>query len=288
MKYEKLKEKCDKEIEKHSQYKKRYIEEIQIAKRFYESDRNLYEEMKEKKDQLDNRYIIPFLLGFTKEVIDKDPQYIQVSPGASGGIDVDSDFQSDGRERIYEYLVEKYGEECVLFVGTSTSLGVKSAAKDVLRVYDVDYRLGNEFTKSLDASLSWEENLKILKVENPKMYKFYTEHKEVLDIVPHFINKIRQSGKHAGGMVILPKPVYNYIPVNRVSDRLASAFPESGQEQVLDELGVVKFDILGVTALDVMKNTIDMIDEKMYLIEDDDGIKKIVSESYINKEVEKI
>lgn len=98
---------------------------------------------------------------------------------------------------------------------------------------------------------------------------------------------VHNSGKHAGGIVILPKPVYNYIPVDRVNGDIITAFPESGQEQVLDELGIVKYDILGISILDVISDTVDMIDEELYLVEDDDGITKVVSKSYIDTVIEK-
>lgn len=266
--------------------KKRYKEEIKIAKRFYDNDRNLYEELLNKKEKIDNRYVIPYLLELTETLnLEKLPQYIQVKSGASGGIDIDSDVESNAREKIFEYLKEKYGEECVLYVGTASSLGPASAAKDILRVYGVDFKKSNSFTSKLDKMLSWEENIELLKNEHPAEYDFYLENKEILEIVPHFIDKIRQNGRHAGGIIVLPKPVYNYIPVNRVSGEIVSAFPESGQESVLDEIGVIKLDILSISILDVMKNAIDLIDEKIYLIEDDDGIEKIVNESYVNDRI---
>lgn len=93
---------------------------------------------------------------------------------------------------------------------------------------------------------------------------------------------VHNSGKHAGGIVVLPKPVYNYIPVDRVNGEIVTAFPESGSDQSLDELGITKYDILGISILDVIGKSIDLIDEDIYLIEDDDGIQKVVSQSYID------
>lgn len=99
---------------------------------------------------------------------------------------------------------------------------------------------------------------------------------------------VHNSGKHAGGVAVLSKPVYEIAPVDKVSGNLVTAWPESGQVQTLDEAGIVKYDILGISILDVIANTIDNINEKLYLIEDDDGIEKIVPESYINKETESL
>ena len=171
-------------------------------------------------------------------------------------------------------------------MGTFNRLGIKAAAKDLLRVYKVDYTESNKFTKALDADLSWEDNLKNIKENIPDIYQFYTKHKLILDMAPHFVNKIRQGGKHAGGVIILDESVYNRIPVDRVTGEVVTAFPESSQEQVLDEVGVVKFDILAITILDVIRNAINMIDEKLFLI-DEDGVRKIIPESYLDKEIKK-
>ena len=282
MNYEELKKYCDNKIKEYPQYLKRYKKEIIIAKRFYDNGRNLYEELTSNKEKLSHRYIIPFLLGYTNEVLDLPMEMEQVRSGDSGGIDIDSDFSSETKEKVYEYFRQKYGEDCVVHVGTYGTLGLLNAVKDLLRYNEVPFQEANNFTKELDTDRSWEENLQILKAEKPKTYAFYEKNKDVLDLVPYFEGKIRQIGCHAGGIVILPKPVYNYIPVERVQDGLVSAWEESGSQQILDKNHVVKLDILGISVLDVIKKTIDEIDEKLFLIEED-GIQKIVPESYIKK-----
>jgi hypothetical protein len=279
-----LKKFCDEKIKKYPDLEEKYKKEISLAKRYYNNDINLYEELFNNKEKIKKQYVIPFLLGFTDEVVDKEFEYKFLKEGSSGGADIDSDFDSAGKEKIFEYLRNKFGEDRVLSVGTFSRLGPSAAAKDLLRVYKIDFKESNSFTRLLDPSLSWEENLKTIKEENPVEYKIYLKHKDILDLTPHFIGKIRQVGKHAGGVVILDRPVYDLIPVERVSGELATAFPESSQDQVLDEIGVVKFDILSISILDVIRNTINSINEKLFLIEED-GIKKIVGESYINKEI---
>lgn len=283
--FRELKILCDQEIKKYPEHEKKYNKEIIIAKRFYDNGRNLYKELSEERHNISPRYVIPFLLGLTNKVTDEPFEYIQVKPGSSGGVDVDCDFSTFAKEKVQEYIIDKFGEECVVNVGTFTRLGPPSAAKDLLRIYKVNYKTSNDFTKCLDTNMSWDENLNNLKATQPAQYQFYLEYKEILDMTPHFINKVRQGGKHAGGVVILPGPVYNYIPVDRVQGVLVSAFPESASEQVLDELGVVKYDVLAISILDVIRNSIDMIDEKIYLIEED-GIEKIVPQSYIDKKGE--
>lgn len=291
MTFEMLKDFCDTTIKNkyadNLDLQRRYKKEIKIAERFYKNGRNLYEEFWHRKDELDTRYAIPYILEFTKEFTNENPVYIQVKPGASGGIDIDTDWQGNGREKIYNYLKEKYGNERVLHVGTFSTLGPASAAKDVLRANKVDFGKSNKFTKVLEKTETWEENLQRIKAEEPENWKFYLENKKVLDDVPHLIGKIRQSGKHAGGIVVSEKEIYNYIPVDRVNGEVVTAFPESASHTVLDEIGIIKYDILGISILDVMAEAIEMIDEDIWEIEED-GIIKYVPDSYINEEIERL
>jgi len=185
-------EKSERFLDLSEEEKKRYKKEIAVAKRFYSNKRNLFDELQIKKDRIDNRYIIPFLLKLTDCIANKRPAYIQVKSGASGGIDIDTDWQGDGREKIYNYLVEKYGIERVLHVGTFSALGPASAAKDVLRANKIDFGKSNAFTKVLEKQESWEENLERIKGTDQANWRFYEENKEVLEDVPHLIGKIRQ------------------------------------------------------------------------------------------------
>ncbi len=197
-------------------------------------------------------------------------------------IDIDTDFQPSFRDEIFKYVQQKYGEENVIRVGTFSTLGFSSATKDLLRVYKIDFNESNKFTKILDEGLTWEENIKLMETSYPEQYSFYLKNKEVLDMVPAFINKIRGIGTHAGGFVISDKPVWKYIPVERSSRDLATGYPESGQETTLDHMNLIKLDILGIEVLDIEKNTINMIEEEIYLIEEN-GIEKIVPKSFLSE-----
>lgn len=283
MKYKEIKKFCDEEIKKYPEFAKRYKKEIGRLSRFEKNGRNIYQEFQEKKEKINNAYVVPFLLGFTNEVdLNKSMESVQVACGASGGIDVDTDMSPAGREVLFKYLENKYGKDRVFSVGTYSRLGIKSAVKDILRVYKVDFKESNEFTGKLDSTLNLEDNIVMIQETYPNLYKFYLKNKEIIDMSKDLDGKIRQISKHAGGVVILDRPIYELIPVERVRGTVLTAFPESGSDSVLDELGIIKFDILGISVLDIIKNTIEQIDEDIYLIEDDDGIVKAVLESYVH------
>jgi len=98
---------------------------------------------------------------------------------------------------------------------------------------------------------------------------------------------VHNSGQHAGGKVLLDKPIYNYIPVERAGKDVVTAFPESGSDAVLDHYKVIKLDLLGITILDVIKSTLEMIvesGEKIFEVQDDAGVTKWVPESYLKRE----
>ena len=93
-------------------------------------------------------------------------------------------------------------------------------------------------------------------------------------------------GQHAGGVVVLDKPVWEYIPVIHTKDGVATAFCESGALQELDELGITRVDCLAITVLEVISNAVDSIDEELIKVEEE-GVVKVVPVSYLqNKEVE--
>ena len=255
--------------------------ELFHAEVYYNDIGDLYEDLKTK--EIKNKTgIIPWILGFTDKVdINVPLELKQVKPGASGGIDVDSDFSGEGRDAIIKYLKTKYGDDCVTPVGTTSTLQMKVACKDLLRYAGSTVAEANEFTKELDDELSFEENIKRIVAGNSSAKETYIKYQRVLDLVPRFLGKARNVGCHAGGVVLTPKPIWNYCPVELSADTVVTAFPESGSSQYLDEIGLVKLDLLAISVLDVIKETVDLIDENLYLIEDDDGLQKIVPESYL-------
>lgn len=283
MNLEELKKICDEKIKEFPQHEKKYKTEISKAKIAYENNIDLYEDLVKNKEKISKRYIIPFLLGLTNEVINIPIELKQAKIGSGGGLDIDVDLSSAGKEIVTKHLKEKYGEDRVISVGTYSSLGQASAIKDILKREGVEYSQANLFCSFIDSELKFEENIESFKQNNKTAYEFYLKHKNALDYVPKILKKIRAVGRHAGGVLILPSPVYEHIPVERVQGELVSAFVESGSSTILDELGYTKYDLLAITVLDVMDNAIDMINEKIYLIEDDDGIIKAVPESFLSK-----
>lgn len=274
---------------KFPQYKERASKELMRAKISYGNGINLVDEINKlsKDNNLSDRYVIPFYLGITKNVDLKKPIEIkQVKEGDSGGLDIDTDLSTEGKPRVKLYLEEKYGKDHISSVGTYSAIGLASGIKSILRKEKVPFAESNLFCSKLDSDLSFEENMDNYKSNFPNLYSIYLKYKGKLDFTPKIMNILQSIGKHAGGVLILDKPIWERIPVVRTQGEIASAYEESSQVQALDELGIIKYDLLGITQLDLIDEALDMAEEsgeKFYKIKDDDGRIKIVSKSYILK-----
>lgn len=129
----------------------------------------------------------------------------------------------------------------------------------------------------------------IKKVSEEDVYDIQNFEKDVFKNESNFIIDdvvAHNCGQHAGGCLIMDKPVWEYIPVVHTKDGVASAFVENGGNTELDELGVIKYDFLAITVLEVISNAVESVDEELVKIEED-GLIKIVPVSYLKgKDVE--
>ena len=282
--FEDLKNICAAKLKEYPQYKDRMIKELYRAKIAYDNGINMIDTIKSFKGNISDAYVLPFLFGLTNKVDLEKPLEIQSLGIGSSGLDIDSDVSGEGKDRIFQYLQEKYGKECVCYIGTYTEEGIKPGIKDILRTFEVPFKESNEFCSSLPEDIEeWDQIINYIKINNPKQYELYNKYKVYLDFVPKLQHFIRSQGCHAGGNIIFNKPVYEYVPVVRNKGEIATAWVENGAETVLDEFaGVIKYDILGLNTLDIVDKCIDSIEEELVMIEDDDHITKIVPISYIN------
>ena len=285
MTYEELKTKVLDWLQSNEQYKKRAFKELSRAKIAYDDGVNVVDEITKlnEKNDLADGYLLPAILGFyeIKPVDELAPiELKQTKNGSGGGLDIDSDISTAGKPLLKAHLEEKYGKDRVFSVGTYTTIGPAPAIKDVLRKNGVEYKISNAFTKELDNDLTFEQNMNMYKEKFPELYGIYLKFQRDLDVVPKFYEAKRSYGQHAGGVVILPKPIWEITPVIRTKEGLATAFTESSSAMVLDETGVIKYDMLAITQLDIIDHCLDLSDG-FYEIIDDDGIKKIVGKGYL-------
>lgn len=288
MTFDELKELVVTKIKEYPEYKERAIMELRRAKWCNEDGINIADMIIKSDKSCDNRYVLPFFLGKTKEVdLSKPLEVVNHNGQGTGGLDCDLDFQPSAKEANKKWLIEKYGQDRVLPVAAYGTVGMAVAIKDVLRKAQVPFAESNAFCKELDNEFSFEENMLNYKNKFPNLYKTYETYKTYLDMVPKMIGQINHFSTHAGGIVLLDKPVWNYIPTVHTKDGVATAFVENGGNTELDSTNIIKIDCLAISVLDTISNAIDSINEELVEIEDDDGIRKIVRVSYLqNKETE--
>lgn len=285
--FEELKEFCKPKLIEFPQYKDRLIRELYRARIAYDNGINMMDTIKSYKGNLSDAYVLPYLFGLTDKVDLEKPVEIQSLGIGSSGLDIDSDVSGAGKDRIFQYLQEKYGKECVCYIGTYTEEGIKPAVKDILRTYEVPFKDSNNLCAAFpEDETDWEKIIEHIRTTSPAQYELYNRYKAYLDFVPKLQHFIRSQGCHAGGNIIFNKPVYEYVPVVRNKGEIATAWVENGAETVLDEFaGVIKYDILGLNTLDIIDKCVDNIEEELIEIEDDDGCIKVVPASYVDKEL---
>ncbi len=174
--------------------------------------------------------------------------------------DMDIDFCAKGRGKLIDYLIEKYGRECVTQIVTYSTLGPKVSIKDVARVLGVSAVEANNITKLIPLGESLSKTIRNIpdfksKIESKKIYKDVFNHSLFVE------GLIRQISIHACGILIAPSDLRNYVPLARSKPtKTAEPVILSQYEGIrLDELKMLKMDILGLKNLTLIKESVDLV-----------------------------
>lgn len=191
--------------------------------------------------------------------------------------DIDVDFCNEDRQKVIDYVVEKYGRDCVSQIITFNKMKAKNAIRDVGRVLDISYADTDAIAKMIpfDLKMTIEKALKV----NPELKAKYDEDatvRELIDDAMALEGLIRNAGTHAAGVVISQKPLTEYVPLQKNDDVLITQFPKD----TVEELGLLKMDFLGLRNLGIIKDAIDIIRASTGKEIDIDNIDLNVSEVY--------
>ncbi len=174
--------------------------------------------------------------------------------------DIDIDFCIEGRDRVINYVKEKYGYDKVCQIITFGTMMAKGVIKDVARVLGIPFEDSNAITElipdqlkiTLTQAIEQEPRIKKLIDNNPKIA-------QVFDIAFKLEGITRHASKHAAGIVISPEKISDVLPVYvppKNNDLVAQyAMTE------LESLGFLKMDFLGLKNLTLIKNTVDLVKE---------------------------
>ena len=219
-----------------------------------------------------------------------------INPDRISLADIDSDFEARGRQKVINHLKEKYGEDHVSAIGVQSTMRSKNAVRDVARVLEYPFDKSLELTKLLpDAEhtgapklkeyIASDEELQKLynnpeqKCETPEFRERYNTEPEVKKIVDYAIKlegKIRNHGVHACATIVSPTPIWDFFPTEISNDVMATTVPMHDIEEGGVSGGLWKMDILGLSTLDLISDTLKFIEKNYSEVEFEDGTKKII------------
>ncbi|MBQ7974951.1 MAG: DNA polymerase III subunit alpha [Clostridia bacterium] len=172
--------------------------------------------------------------------------------------DIDIDFAPEGRQKVIDYVVEKYGEDQVAQIITFGTMKAKLVVRDVARALAMPYARGdmvaklipNDFKITLDEALKSSPDLK-------KLYDTDSEVKELITVSRALEGLPRHASTHAAGVVITGEPITGYVPVYNGKDSVTTQFTKD----TVEELGLLKMDFLGLRNLTVIENAVKLVEQ---------------------------
>lgn len=172
--------------------------------------------------------------------------------------DVDLDFASSGRQKMFNYAVNKYGTDYCAAVSTFQIRKAKSAIKDACRIMDIEE--SEAIAKLIPMTYYDEEGDKMTDLSIEESLKVVPELKEYQDIYPEMFDMAikleglpRATSIHAAGTLIAKTPLHDLIPMIKKDDSLLNA--TSFDLSQAEKMKLVKYDFLGLATLDVVKET---------------------------------
>jgi len=172
--------------------------------------------------------------------------------------DFDIDFCMDGRDRVIEYVAQKYGRQSVAQIITFGTMAAKAVIRDVGRVLGIGYSFVDKIAKLIPFELGITLE-KALEDEPLLRQRYETEDdvKQLIDLAKNLEGIARNAGKHAGGVVISPTTLADFTAI----------YCESGSKQFITQLdkddveavGLVKFDFLGLRTLTIIHWALQML-----------------------------
>lgn len=172
--------------------------------------------------------------------------------------DIDIDFCYERRQEVIDYVIKKYGADCVSQIITFGTLSAKAVIRDVGRATNMPYAevdkiakmIPNELKMTIKKALDMNSDLRTL-YETDEKVAYLIDTSMKLEGLP------RHSSMHAAGVVIADRPVMEYVPLNASDGLLITQYTMT----TLEELGLLKMDFLGLRTLTVIDNAIKLIEK---------------------------
>ena len=172
--------------------------------------------------------------------------------------DFDIDFCVNGRDRVIDYVNEKYGDDKVSQIITYGTLSARAVVRDVGRILGYPYGMVDRIAKMIpfEIGITLGDALK----KSNELAEKYEEDNEIQSIINLSLKLeglVRNAGTHAGGVVIAPSNLSDFMPLFKVDDEegTVTQFDKDDAESI----GLIKLDFLGLKTLTVIQNTVELI-----------------------------
>ena len=178
--------------------------------------------------------------------------------------DIDVDFATVGRDRVKEYIRNKYGIDFSCSVGTYTRMKLKTCIKDFAKIKGLSFDYTNKITKEIDDQVECEfADLFEFACKSKSLFKFVQEYPEIVHAVHYSLMGCKAESVHPSAVIIVPKKdeegndtsVYEWMPIKKIDGLLVSEWEGKYTEQAL----FLKEDILGLNQLDKFHDIISLI-----------------------------
>ncbi|UDY35992.1 DNA polymerase III subunit alpha [Dermatobacter hominis] len=204
--------------------------------------------------------------------------------------DIDMDFDSRYRDEMIRYAAERYGRDHVAQIVTFSTIKARAAVRDAARVLGKPYIVGDKVAKAMPPLIMGRDTpLYACLEEHPKfvdgykmagelrdMYHTDPEIKEVVDVAKGLEGLRRGDGIHAAAVVITKEPLTEYLPIQRKPEAGVDIedAPVVTQYEMhgVEELGLLKMDFLGLRNLDVISDTLELIERTRGITVDIDNV----------------
>ncbi|MFN4284869.1 MAG: DNA polymerase III subunit alpha [Lacibacter sp.] len=202
-----------------------------------------------------------------------------LNPDRKSMPDIDTDFDDEGRQKVIDYVVQKYGKNQVAQIITYGTMAAKMSIKDVARVMDLPLAESNALAKLVpekpgislkrvlhaplkgEKSLEEKEGLQPDDLESVKKLREIYNGTDLASTVLHeaeiLEGSVRNTGIHAAGIIIAPTDLTELIPVCTAKD--SDLWVTQIEGSIIEEAGVIKMDFLGLKTLSIIKNALELI-----------------------------
>ncbi|HOX11226.1 MAG TPA: DNA polymerase III subunit alpha, partial [Candidatus Moranbacteria bacterium] len=175
--------------------------------------------------------------------------------------DVDMDFADDKRDKVLDYVRQKYGDDHVSQIITFGTMAARAAIRDTGRALGFPYEFCDKTSKMIPMFTSIKKALEDVP-EFKEHYASGADAKKLIDNAMRLEGVVRHAGMHACGVVITKKPVTEYSPIQNVTGTHAGTvtqYSSSTKSSYVEKIGLLKMDFLGLKNLTIIQNTLRIV-----------------------------